>query len=49
MILSDISGFEDGIGDMDFKIAGTHEGITSLQMDLKGQATELVEIRHDSL
>jgi polyribonucleotide nucleotidyltransferase len=38
MILSDISGFEDGIGDMDFKIAGTHEGITSLQMDLKGQA-----------
>lgn len=38
MILSDISGFEDTIGDMDFKIAGTEKGITGLQMDLKGQA-----------
>jgi len=38
MILSDISGFEDGIGDMDFKVAGTEKGITALQMDLKGQA-----------
>jgi len=38
MILSDISGFEDGIGDMDFKVAGTVNGITALQMDLKGQA-----------
>jgi polyribonucleotide nucleotidyltransferase len=36
-LLSDISGIEDAIGDMDFKVAGTHAGITALQMDLKGQ------------
>ena len=34
-ILSDILGDEDHLGDMDFKVAGTREGITSLQMDLK--------------
>jgi polyribonucleotide nucleotidyltransferase len=34
-ILSDISGDEDHIGDMDFKVAGTREGITALQMDIK--------------
>ncbi len=34
-ILSDILGDEDHLGDMDFKVAGTHEGITSLQMDIK--------------
>ncbi len=34
-ILSDIAGFEDHYGDMDFKIAGTAEGITALQMDIK--------------
>jgi polyribonucleotide nucleotidyltransferase len=38
MLLLDISGFEDSIGDMDFKVAGTHQGITALQMDLKGKA-----------
>ncbi len=38
MILSDISGSEDNLGDMDFKVAGTEQGITALQMDLKGQA-----------
>jgi len=35
LILSDILGDEDHIGDMDFKVAGTREGITSLQMDIK--------------
>ncbi len=34
-ILSDILGDEDHLGDMDFKVAGTEEGITSLQMDIK--------------
>ncbi len=34
-ILSDILGDEDHLGDMDFKVAGTREGITSLQMDIK--------------
>jgi polyribonucleotide nucleotidyltransferase len=36
-ILSDIQGFEDAIGDMDFKVAGTRNGITALQMDIKVQ------------
>jgi polyribonucleotide nucleotidyltransferase len=31
-ILTDISGFEDYMGDMDFKIAGTEEGITAIQV-----------------
>ena len=35
IILSDIQGDEDHLGDMDFKIAGTSEGITALQMDIK--------------
>jgi polyribonucleotide nucleotidyltransferase len=34
-VLSDILGDEDSIGDMDFKVAGTREGITALQMDIK--------------
>ena len=34
-ILSDIQGMEDALGDMDFKVAGTREGITALQMDIK--------------
>jgi polyribonucleotide nucleotidyltransferase len=34
-VLSDILGDEDHLGDMDFKVAGTEEGITSLQMDIK--------------
>ena len=34
-ILSDIAGLEDHLGDMDFKVAGTREGITALQMDIK--------------
>ena len=34
-ILSDIQGMEDYLGDMDFKVAGTTQGITALQMDIK--------------
>ena len=34
-VLSDILGDEDHLGDMDFKVAGTDEGVTSLQMDIK--------------
>jgi polyribonucleotide nucleotidyltransferase len=34
-VLSDIQGIEDALGDMDFKVAGTREGITALQMDIK--------------
>lgn len=36
-ILTDIQGLEDHLGDMDFKVAGTHRGITALQMDIKIQ------------
>ena len=36
-VLSDILGDEDHLGDMDFKVAGTEEGVTSLQMDIKIQ------------
>jgi len=44
-ILTDIAGIEDAYGDMDFKVAGTTEGITALQMDtkLKGVSLEIVE------
>jgi polyribonucleotide nucleotidyltransferase len=34
-VLTDIAGLEDGMGDMDFKVAGTREGITALQLDIK--------------
>jgi polyribonucleotide nucleotidyltransferase len=34
-VLTDIQGVEDNLGDMDFKVAGTREGITALQMDIK--------------
>ena len=47
-VLSDILGDEDHLGDMDFKVAGTGEGVTSLQMDIKIQGiTE--EIMHQAL
>jgi polyribonucleotide nucleotidyltransferase len=44
-ILSDIQGLEDHIGDMDFKVAGTTQGITALQMDIKvsGITAEILE------
>ena len=35
VVLSDILGDEDHLGDMDFKVAGTREGVTALQMDIK--------------
>ncbi len=35
ILLTDIQGLEDFFGDMDFKVAGTHEGITAIQMDIK--------------
>jgi len=45
-VLSDILGDEDHLGDMDFKVAGTEEGVTSLQMDIKiaGITAEIMEI-----
>jgi polyribonucleotide nucleotidyltransferase len=44
-ILTDIQGTEDHLGDMDFKVAGTAEGITALQMDIKisGLSTEIMK------
>ena len=44
VILTDIEGIEDAYGDMDFKVAGTAEGITALQLDtkLKGISTEIL-------
>lgn len=44
-ILSDIMGLEDHLGDMDFKVAGTEDGITALQMDIKieGVTLEIME------
>jgi len=44
-ILSDIQGVEDYLGDMDFKVAGTADGITALQMDIKikGLSREILE------
>ncbi|PSL51237.1 polyribonucleotide nucleotidyltransferase [Salsuginibacillus halophilus] len=44
-VLTDIQGMEDALGDMDFKVAGTEEGITALQMDIKinGITREIME------
>ena len=43
-VLTDILGIEDALGDMDFKIAGTRQGVTSIQMDIKidGLTTEIM-------
>jgi polyribonucleotide nucleotidyltransferase len=48
-VLTDILGDEDHLGDMDFKVAGTSEGITALQMDIKiqGITDEIMEIALD--
>lgn len=45
-VLTDIQGLEDHLGDMDFKVAGTREGITAIQMDIKieGITREIMEI-----
>jgi len=47
-VLTDIQGLEDFLGDMDFKVAGTKEGITALQMDIKIEGISL-EIMKDAL
>ncbi|MBU0570846.1 MAG: polyribonucleotide nucleotidyltransferase [Candidatus Omnitrophica bacterium] len=44
-ILTDIAGLEDHCGDMDFKVAGTKDGITALQMDLKIKGVSLDELK----
>ncbi|WP_353217385.1 polyribonucleotide nucleotidyltransferase [Sandarakinorhabdus sp.] len=48
-VLSDILGDEDHLGDMDFKVAGTSEGVTSLQMDIKvaGITEEIMRVALD--
>ena len=47
-VLTDIAGLEDALGDMDFKVAGTAEGVTALQMDMKvrGIPLEILEKRY---
>ena len=44
-VLTDILGDEDHLGDMDFKVAGTSDGITSIQMDIKieGLSKEIMQ------
>src|SRR5690606_26435943 len=46
VVLSDILGDEDHLGDMDFKVAGTEHGITALQMDIKiqGITEEILQV-----
>src|SRR5215212_123307 len=48
VVLTDIAGVEDHLGDMDFKVAGTSEGITALQMDIKIQGVTF-DILRDAL
>ncbi len=45
IMITDIQGLEDFFGDMDFKVAGTHEGITAIQMDMKikGLTFQMIE------
>jgi len=47
-VLTDIAGIEDALGDMDFKVAGTADGITALQMDIKVKGISL-EIMQEAL
>jgi polyribonucleotide nucleotidyltransferase len=48
IVLTDIAGVEDHLGDMDFKVAGTSDGITALQMDIKIEGVTF-EILRDAL
>ena len=50
-VLSDILGDEDHLGDMDFKVAGTEDGVTSLQMDIKitGITEEIMQVALDQV
>ena len=45
-VITDILGDEDHLGDMDFKVAGTSDGVTALQMDIKvkGISEEIMEV-----
>lgn len=47
-ILSDIQGLEDHVGDMDFKVAGTTEGVTAMQMDIKIKGIPM-DVMHKAL
>ena len=49
-VLSDILGDEDHLGDMDFKVTGTRDGITATQMDIKvdGLSYDILEKRIES-
>jgi polyribonucleotide nucleotidyltransferase len=44
-VLTDILGIEDALGDMDFKIAGTRQGITAIQMDIKVEGLSISTMR----
>ena len=48
-VLTDILGLEDALGDMDFKVAGTREGVTSIQMDIKIEEGLTVELMREAL
>lgn len=48
-ILTDILGLEDALGDMDFKVAGTRDGVTSIQMDIKIEEGLTVDILEEAL
>ncbi len=45
VVLTDIQGVEDFFGDMDFKVAGTHKGITAIQLDVKNQGISMNVVR----
>ena len=47
MTMVDIQGLEDFFGDMDFKVGGTHKGITAIQMDLKVHGLTPAIIKED--
>jgi polyribonucleotide nucleotidyltransferase len=48
-VLTDILGLEDALGDMDFKVAGTREGVTSIQMDIKIDEGLTVDLMREAL
>ncbi len=48
-VLTDILGLEDALGDMDFKVAGTREGVTSIQMDIKIEEGLTVALMREAL
>jgi polyribonucleotide nucleotidyltransferase len=48
-ILTDILGSEDALGDMDFKVAGTREGVTSIQMDIKLEEGLSIDLLREAL